>query len=515
MRLGTSLSLLLALTFGEAFAGIHCERQTDAKLQKACQLRLEAIELSQRLGPKAWDHWTSLAPAIKEPLKDALLNVSWDEASLDQNGVTYITPVFIRDGHEYQQFLAPNDGYGKTEGRMNLVEGPRFDIWIVRHQRVNRSMEGGLAFLAVDKSTSPKKTYLFTGLPKPLERGKLPIIVPYGENCLMCHSNGNRLLRIQKPVNLETAKRIESFNQKMVAYGRMETILATKHFLPPLPPYAYEPLRIRACIDCHGDTSPVRGPLRRLNHNEILFLVNSETAAQGHLVARGTASQIASMPLEGPGLDTEEIRCLKGWLDRKPQKGCTPSGEVESKPSATQTLLVDASQSSLEAQATSTFSSIAVSGFRLSGSLDCNAGTCQGEIQADLRSITTGIKLRDKHLKENYLSVGDSPFATVTLSPFSLPKASGQTALEVPSELRMKGKTHSYAAKLRCSNLGAVTCSLSGYKIRLENHAIVPPSFLGAKVDPEVTVSGTLVFRRPAQARSLASESQPREAAAR
>ena len=108
-----------------------------------------------------------------------------------------------------------------------------------------------------------------------------------------------------------------------------------------------------------------------------------------------------------------------------------------------------------------------------------------GQLKIKLDSLTTGLSLRDSHMKEKYLEAGKYPEALLILSKQSLPK-SGPGPFE--GELVLHGVKHrvSGIAEAKLEDGGASV--KASFPVKLEEHGIAKPSFAGISVNNEVAV---------------------------
>jgi polyisoprenoid-binding protein YceI len=119
----------------------------------------------------------------------------------------------------------------------------------------------------------------------------------------------------------------------------------------------------------------------------------------------------------------------------------------------------------------------------------------QGEnvvITVPLANLSTGIALRDRHMKEKYLEVQKYPSAMLSIGRGALrvPAGGDKVELEVPSTLSLHGQvrpvTVHYEAKREG---GTVVVSRGTFRINMNDFGIPVPSYLGVTVKPEVEVS--------------------------
>lgn len=109
-----------------------------------------------------------------------------------------------------------------------------------------------------------------------------------------------------------------------------------------------------------------------------------------------------------------------------------------------------------------------------------------GVFDLKLDTFTTGISLRDSHMKNKYLEVEKFPEASLTLPKQVLPK-SGAAPFE--GELTLHGVKHAVkgSAELQKDANGGLIVK-ANFPVKLQDHAIAIPSFAGISVANEVGV---------------------------
>ncbi|WP_415061145.1 YceI family protein [Bdellovibrio sp.] len=116
-----------------------------------------------------------------------------------------------------------------------------------------------------------------------------------------------------------------------------------------------------------------------------------------------------------------------------------------------------------------------------------------GELKVDLRSLNTGIDLRDEHMKNKYLEVGSYPTATLTLNSFELAKA--------PAEIEGKLDGQKFTGTLAFHGIskpveGVFDVEADGknlnvkakYSVKLSEFNIDIPAYAGLKVADKVDI---------------------------
>lgn len=102
-----------------------------------------------------------------------------------------------------------------------------------------------------------------------------------------------------------------------------------------------------------------------------------------------------------------------------------------------------------------------------------------GAIEASLEGFTTGIDLRDRHLKEKYLQVPQYPKAILGLTTLNLETKTFSGDLNFHGEKKLVQGTF-------IKDKNKVT---SVFTIKLSDFKVTPPKFMGVSVDDEVVVT--------------------------
>jgi polyisoprenoid-binding protein YceI len=118
----------------------------------------------------------------------------------------------------------------------------------------------------------------------------------------------------------------------------------------------------------------------------------------------------------------------------------------------------------------------------------------QGALTVDLQTLETGIGLRDKHLKANYLEVDKGPgFKEARLQDIRVERLDGKTPFR--GVLTLHGQTREVAGTAQ------IKPSRDGYRleatfpVKVSEFQIPEPTYLGVGVTDEVTVRVNLNAR--------------------
>jgi len=127
----------------------------------------------------------------------------------------------------------------------------------------------------------------------------------------------------------------------------------------------------------------------------------------------------------------------------------------------------------------------------LSGKLKIEENKLTGETTLQLKSLDTGIEMRNDHMKNNYLHVSKHPEAKLKIEPISIPK-SEQPSLEVKENfkgiLTLHGVEKPIEGKSALTKKDGKWAGQFEFGLNLEDFKIEIPSYLGITVSKEVTV---------------------------
>lgn len=121
------------------------------------------------------------------------------------------------------------------------------------------------------------------------------------------------------------------------------------------------------------------------------------------------------------------------------------------------------------------------------------AGTSiKGTLKFSLGTLTTGISMRDKHMKEKYLEVAKFPEAVLTITDFALTSAGPlKDFKDIPfkGSLKLKGVDKSVEGKATVTQSKTGFDVTAKFPIKLTDFEIKIPTYLGITVAEEVQVS--------------------------
>jgi polyisoprenoid-binding protein YceI len=118
-------------------------------------------------------------------------------------------------------------------------------------------------------------------------------------------------------------------------------------------------------------------------------------------------------------------------------------------------------------------------------------GAIGGALRVDLQTLETGIAIRDRHMRENYLEVEKGPeFAVATFEQIRIDKLEGKTTFTGTLLLHGQRKEISGTADLQQRD-GRIRVQAQ-FPIRVSEFQIPKPSYLGVGVRDEIQVKVTL-----------------------
>jgi len=109
-----------------------------------------------------------------------------------------------------------------------------------------------------------------------------------------------------------------------------------------------------------------------------------------------------------------------------------------------------------------------------------------GDFIFNLSELTTGIDLRDEHMKEKYLELKKYPHVTLTLSEYELP--SKKSEVKIPGMLNLHGVKKEVIVNAMLIPLEGKLQIIGELKVNLKDYAIEIPSFKGITIAKDVKI---------------------------
>jgi len=131
----------------------------------------------------------------------------------------------------------------------------------------------------------------------------------------------------------------------------------------------------------------------------------------------------------------------------------------------------------------------------LSGSLTSNGAHIDGTVVFDLKTLDTGISLRNEHMRDNYLEVGKGAgYDTAALTGIDLKGLNGDAPEGKGSfsgMLTVHGVTKSVSGSAEVRKAGSGVRVKASFPVNLPDYNIPEPRYLGVGVKNTVQVDVT------------------------
>jgi polyisoprenoid-binding protein YceI len=131
-------------------------------------------------------------------------------------------------------------------------------------------------------------------------------------------------------------------------------------------------------------------------------------------------------------------------------------------------------------------------GAKASGQFLITAGKVQGKASFDLKTLDTGIEMRNSHMKEKYLEVGKFPNADFVITEINLPNPlpSGDFSKDAPfkGKLTLHGVTSDVSGIAKINKSGATLTGNVQFDTTVKSFNIDLPSFAGITMADDVKV---------------------------
>jgi polyisoprenoid-binding protein YceI len=114
-------------------------------------------------------------------------------------------------------------------------------------------------------------------------------------------------------------------------------------------------------------------------------------------------------------------------------------------------------------------------------------------VTVPLANLSTGIGLRDHHMREKYLEVQKYPVATLTIarSVLKIPRSGEQAVADVPGTVQIHGQTRPVSVHYEAKGDGTAVEARGAFRINMNDFGITVPVYLGVTVKPDIDVSAT------------------------
>jgi polyisoprenoid-binding protein YceI len=140
-----------------------------------------------------------------------------------------------------------------------------------------------------------------------------------------------------------------------------------------------------------------------------------------------------------------------------------------------------------------TFDAAGPAGFKIEGTTsDVTVSEANGNVlvTVGLANLTTGISLRDHHMREKYLEVPRFPTAVLSVarSALNVPAAGAQAEADAPGTLTLHGQTRPVTVHYSAKADGTSCTTQGKIHINMNEYGISVPTYLGVTVKPEVDI---------------------------
>lgn len=164
-------------------------------------------------------------------------------------------------------------------------------------------------------------------------------------------------------------------------------------------------------------------------------------------------------------------------------------GQIQVASAATQTLQPVGGSVEILAVGKPSFLKIKGQGPAATGEVKIDSGKAKAKFQFELKELTTGIQLRDEHMREKYLEVGKHAQAILEVEGLDV---GGGWSLKTPAlksnftgKLTLHGVTQPMTGEFEMKPDGRVEAK---FKLKLSDFKIEIPSYAGITVANEVDV---------------------------
>jgi len=136
-------------------------------------------------------------------------------------------------------------------------------------------------------------------------------------------------------------------------------------------------------------------------------------------------------------------------------------------------------------------------------------GAVRGALKVELQTLETGIGIRDRHMKNNYLEVEKGPgFATATIEDIRVEKLEGKTVFTAMLSLHGQKKKVSGAAELQQKD-GKIRVQAQ-FPVKVSEFEIPAPTYLGVGVRDEIQIKVSLLAVRTSGEAATGTSGQKR-----
>jgi polyisoprenoid-binding protein YceI len=114
-------------------------------------------------------------------------------------------------------------------------------------------------------------------------------------------------------------------------------------------------------------------------------------------------------------------------------------------------------------------------------------GALEGALSVDLRTLKTGINIRDRHMRDNYLEVEKAPgFETATIEGIQIEKLEGKTTFN--GTLVLHGERKPVSGSATIARQGDGYSVDAQFPVKVSDFNITKPTYLGVGVQDEIRI---------------------------
>ena len=136
-------------------------------------------------------------------------------------------------------------------------------------------------------------------------------------------------------------------------------------------------------------------------------------------------------------------------------------------------------------------------------------GAARGALKVELQTLETGIGIRDRHMKDNYLEVAKGPeFATAIIDDIRVEKLEGKTVFTGMLSLHGQKRKVTGAAQLQEKD-GKIRVQAQ-FPVKVSEFEIPAPTYLGVGVRDEIQVKVSLLAVRTGGEAAIGTSGQKR-----
>jgi len=136
-------------------------------------------------------------------------------------------------------------------------------------------------------------------------------------------------------------------------------------------------------------------------------------------------------------------------------------------------------------------------------------GAARGALKVELQTLATGISIRDRHMKDNYLEVAKGPeFATAIIDDIRVEKLEGKTVFTGMLSLHGQKRKVTGAAELQEKD-GKIRVQAQ-FPVKVSEFEIPAPTYLGVGVRDEIQVKVSLLAVRTGGDAAIGTSGQKR-----